>query len=76
MRHRSAASLVRSRADQADGEIACRCGDRCASGDYRRRMAGPREHGRQAARSQRDRPEWAGYMSTDSAKSTPPQAAS
>jgi hypothetical protein len=39
------------------------------------RAAGPREHGRQAARSERDRPAGARERLTKSAKSVPPLAA-
>ena len=39
------------------------------------RRAGPREHGRQASRSERDRPERASGLVCESATSAPPQAA-
>jgi hypothetical protein len=40
------------------------------------RRAGPREHGRQAARSTRDRPSGHASRETDPATATPPEAAS
>jgi hypothetical protein len=44
--------------------------------DYRRPRTGPREHGRQAARSKRDGPAGTRAVYTQSAMCAPPEAAS
>jgi len=56
----------------APGLLSCR---RRANLDHHARRADPREHGRQAARSERDRPERASELYAESAASAPPRAA-